>query len=69
MANSVDPDQTLRFAASDLGLHCLLTGLSVPIFKVITVRSTGISNGIDFVCLTCIDCSFPKQIKKLPSLP
>ena len=22
-ANSVDPDQTPRFAASDLGLHCL----------------------------------------------
>ena len=22
-ANSVDPDQTLCFAASDLGLHCL----------------------------------------------
>ena len=22
-ANSVDPDQTLRFAASDPGLHCL----------------------------------------------
>ena len=24
MANSVDPDQTPRCAASDLGLHCLL---------------------------------------------
>ena len=24
MANSVDPDQTPRSAASDLGLHCLL---------------------------------------------
>ena len=24
MVNSVDPDQTLHFAASDLGLHCLL---------------------------------------------
>ena len=24
MANGVDPDQTPRFAASDLGLHCLL---------------------------------------------
>ena len=22
-ANSADPDQTLRFAVSDLGLHCL----------------------------------------------
>ena len=22
-ANSVDPDQTPRYAASDLGLHCL----------------------------------------------
>ena len=30
-ANSVDPDQTPRFAASDLGLHCLtitLLGIS-----------------------------------------
>ena len=26
-ANSVDPDQTLRFAASSLGLHCLLKSL------------------------------------------
>ena len=24
VANSVDPDQTARSAASDLGLHCLL---------------------------------------------
>ena len=24
MTNSVDPDQMLHFAASDLGLHCLL---------------------------------------------
>ena len=26
-ANSADPDQTPRFAASDLGLHCLLITL------------------------------------------
>ena len=26
-ANSVDPDQTPRSAASDLGLHCLLMSL------------------------------------------
>ena len=26
-ANNVDPDQTLRSAASDLGLHCLLVSL------------------------------------------
>ena len=25
MANSVDPDETPRFAASHLGLHCLLS--------------------------------------------
>ena len=25
VANSVDPDQTPRYAASDLGLHCLLS--------------------------------------------
>ena len=35
MANSVDPDQMPHSVASDLGLHCL--GLSVPIFRVITV--------------------------------
>ena len=31
-ANSGDPDQTPRFAASDLGLHCLpntLSGVSI----------------------------------------
>ena len=26
-ANSVDPDQTLRYVASDLGLHCSLMSL------------------------------------------
>ena len=26
-ANSIDPDQTPRSAASDLGLHCLLVSL------------------------------------------
>ena len=33
---TVDPDQMLHTAASDLGLHCL-PGLSVPIFRVITL--------------------------------
>ena len=51
MANSVDPDQTPHYAASDKGLHCLqrpvcsktlgllrvYKGLYVPILKVITV--------------------------------
>ena len=27
-ANSADPDQTPRFAASDLGMHCLLMSQS-----------------------------------------
>ena len=45
MANSVDPDQTLRSAASDLtlgsaasdlGLH-ICKGLSIPILSVIMV--------------------------------
>ena len=27
MANNVDPDQTPRSAASDLGLHCLLSAI------------------------------------------
>ena len=34
VANSVDPDQMPHFAASDQGLHCLLTGLSVQILRV-----------------------------------
>ena len=29
VANSVDPDQTPRSAASDLGLHCLSTEASL----------------------------------------
>ena len=36
MANSVDPDQTPHYAASDLDLHICPT-LSDPILKVITV--------------------------------
>ena len=36
VANSVDPDQTPHFAASDLGLHCFPC-LSVLIVRVITV--------------------------------
>ena len=36
MANSADPDETPRFAASHLGLHCLLR-LSVQIHTVNTV--------------------------------
>ena len=40
MVNSVDPDQMLHSAASELGLHCL--GLSVPIFRVITKAHFGI---------------------------
>ena len=36
MANNVDPDQTPRSVASDLGLHCLLS-LTVPKVIVITV--------------------------------
>ena len=35
MANSVDPGQTAPFKEqSDLGLHCLLTTLSVPLLSV-----------------------------------
>ena len=33
MANCVDPDQTLRYAESDLSIHCLL-GLSVQTHRV-----------------------------------
>ena len=36
MANSVDPDQMLHSAASDLGLHSLQK-LSFPILRIITV--------------------------------
>ena len=38
MANSVDPDQTPRSAASDLGLHSL-TGLSISKLSVDKVVS------------------------------
>ena len=37
MANSVDPDQTAPWEQFDLGIHCLLTGMSVQIFQVNTV--------------------------------
>ena len=30
-SNSADPDQMPQYAASDQGLHCLLTGISVQI--------------------------------------
>ena len=36
MTNSVDPDQTPRSAASDLGLHCLLD-LSVGLLYELTI--------------------------------
>ena len=36
--NSVDPDQTPRFAASDQGLHCLLK----PVFSVNILNYYGI---------------------------
>ena len=34
VANSVDPDQTPRSAASDLGLHCLLRPVRPNIFSI-----------------------------------
>ena len=37
MVDSVDTDQAPHSAASDLGLHCLLRLLSVPIFRINTV--------------------------------
>ena len=37
VANSVDPDQMPRSAASDLGLRCLLTFVSVPTIRDFTV--------------------------------
>ena len=37
-ANSVDPDQTPRFAASDLDLHCLPTSLGTKCVKYITLK-------------------------------
>ena len=33
MANSVDPDQMLHSAASDLGLHCLLR----PVIQILYI--------------------------------
>ena len=33
MANSIDPDQTPRYAASDQGLHCLFRHLRIfPVY-------------------------------------
>ena len=41
MANSVDPDQTLHSAASDLGLHCLLNSVNAyTVPKVNKVKLT-----------------------------
>ena len=38
-ANSADPDQTPRFAASDLGLHCLpVTRLGVSSLQWVKIR-------------------------------
>ena len=39
MANSVDPDQTPRSVASDLGLHCLLRVICPNIFGNLTFPS------------------------------
>ena len=46
MANSVDPDQMLHSAASDLGPHC--KGLSVPILTVIMIFGS-------IICPKCYD--------------
>ena len=45
MANSVDPDQMLHSAASDLGLHCLLG----PIFLNALGKNKGRINLFSFV--------------------
>ena len=37
MANSVDPDQTPRYAASDLGRHCSLA----PVCSCTLAKSVG----------------------------
>ena len=59
MANSVDPDQLLHSAASDLGLHCLLKPVC-PIFKVIMVP-TGIISAFCtkmYLMSTCMNYLF-----------
>ena len=39
LANSIDPDQTPRSAASDLGLHCLpVTRLGVSSLQMVKVN-------------------------------
>ena len=48
MANSVDPDQMLHSAMSDLGLHCLLRP-SVPILRVFTAVFKGLNYRINMV--------------------
>ena len=47
-ANSGDPDQTPRFAASDLGLHCL------PITLLGVSRIHGVKSDLFWCCLKFI---------------
>ena len=56
VANSVDPDQTPHFAASDLGLRRLL-GPSVPILRVITVATVATDQTAQdrkFICVITV---------------
>ena len=39
MANSVDHDQIMHSAASDVAVNTVCAGLSVPILRVITISS------------------------------
>ena len=51
MANSVDPDQTPRSVASDLGVHCFAKAYLSQYFRVITVYS--VCMGINYlICET-----------------
>ena len=63
-ANSVDPDQTLRSAASDLGLHCFITKTSLynfdplkPHFYIVKMGFTGV-HIIFLISAQNIDCGY-----------
>ena len=48
MENSTDPDQTLRDAESDLGLHCLLRPVEYLVNTVLAFRACLIINMVNF---------------------
>ena len=72
-ANSGDPDQTPRSAASDLGLHCLpVTLLRVSRLQWVKLYYTGYARGLcafrAFVCFAPVGLWLLLVIVDLPGL-